>query len=271
MSKLKIIILLVIPLFFINCSVKKNTNANLNTSGVKTEQKSPKQGFNRDNLTITTSDNITLSCTYSYEDGKKETTQPIIVLIHQFNQDKDQWPDSFTDKLINENYKVFTYDIRGHGSSSKVNFDLDKLLTSREEAPKDLIAVFEWLKQQRGVDSTNIGVMGTSIGGNLACYARYYLGAKAVVSVSNSKDGYFAFMDIDERMMSKVFPRISNVLLICGKNDGNHAADEQYLIDNYIDKPKDIKVIDSDKHGIFLIQEHPEIYQDAIDWFKKFL
>ncbi len=271
MSKIKIIILLVIPLFFINCSVKKETNANLNTSGGKTEQKSPKQGFDRDNLTIETSDNKTLSCTYSYEDGKKETTQPVIVLIHQFNQSKDQWPDSFTQMLINENYKVFTYDIRGHGSSSKVDYEIDKLLTDKDEAPKDLIAVFGWLKQQRGVDSNNIGAMGTSIGGNLACYARLFLGAKAVVSVSNSKDGYFTFMGIDERMMNKLFPRISNVLFICGKNDGKHAADEQYLMDNYAADPKDFKVIDSDKHGIFLIEEHQDIYQDAITWFKKFL
>ena len=271
MSKIKLITLLVIPLFFINCSVKKGSNSNIKTSGGNTVQQTVKQGFERDNLTVTTSDNKEISCSYSYEDGKKETLQPVIVLIHQFNQSKDQWPDSFTQMLIDANYKVFAYDIRGHGSSSKVDYDLSKLLTDREGAPRDVVAVFEWLKKQKGVDSEKIGVMGTSIGGNLACYARYYLGAKAVVSVSNSKEGFFKFMDIDERMMNKVFPRISNILYICGKNDGDHAADEQYLMDNYSENPKELKVIDSDKHGMFLIQEHPEIYQDALNWFKKFL
>lgn len=271
MSKIKIIILLVIPLFLINCSVKKDSNANIKTSGGKTDKQNSKQGFERDNITVTTSDNKELSCTYSYEDGKKETSQPVIILIHQFNQSKDQWPDSFTQTLVDANYKVFAYDIRGHGSSSKVDYDLSNLLTDREGAPKDVAAVFEWLKKQKGVDSEKIGVMGTSIGGNLACYAKYYLGAKAVVSVSNSKEGFMKFMDIDERMMNKVFPRISNVLFICGKSDGDQVSGEQYLMDNYIENPKDFKVLDSDKHGIFLIQEHPEIYQDALNWFKKFL
>jgi len=272
LSKIILSLLFITSLFFVNCSVKKESQFNGKSSGESTYKEKKSDGFNKDEITIKTSDGIDLSANYFYQSEKKDISQPVIVLIHQFNQNKEQWSDSFIDSLVNNNYKVFAYDIRGHGKSSKVDYELSNLLTDPKLAPNDIIAVFGWLKKQQGIDTTKIGVLGTSIGGNLACYSKYFLGAACVVSVSNSKDGYFTFMGINEKAMGGMFvPKISKVLLICGKKDGPHAVDEQYLLDNYIDPPKDIKIYDSDKHGIFLNRENPEIYTFAINWFKKFL
>jgi dienelactone hydrolase len=275
MKKVIVLILLYVPLFFVyataGCSAKKETSSNINTSGGKTDKVKKLIDFQKDEIVINTSDSKDISANFYYDPVNKETEQPVIVLIHQFKQNKEQWAESFIGNLVNNGYKALAYDIRGHGKSSKVNYDLSKLLTDPVEAPLDVTAVFSWIGQQKGVDTNRIGVLGTSIGGNLACYARYYLKAKAVVSVSSSKDGFFIFAGIDERMMGRVFPRISNVFFICGKRDGSHAQDEKYLLDNYIMDPMDMKVYDSDKHGIFLIEENPEIYDLALNWFKKLL
>ena len=66
-------------------------------------------------------------------------------------------------------------------------------------------------------------------------------------------------------------PRISNVFLICGSKDGQHEQDQKDIYDNWLADPKDMKVYDSDKHGKYLLDEHPEIYSVIIAWLQKYL
>jgi dienelactone hydrolase len=252
------------------CSSKQDTktSASLKEPGQNVKEV---HDYVKEDITITTEDKVNISANYFYRNGKKENSQPLVVLIHQFRQNKEQWADSFVDSLVNAGYKVLAYDIRGHGQSDKVNYDLTDLLTDPNKAPLDVAAVFKWAKEQNGIDSTRIGVMGTSIGGNLACYARYNLGAKTAISVSNNEEGFEKFLGIDPRAMGRVMRRISSILFICGNKDGNHEQEEKYLIDNYVMEPMELKVYDSDKHGINLIRENPEIYSIALNWFKKYL
>ncbi len=253
---------------FTSCASKHDNKTGETDAKVKTEKKS---GTGKDNLTVTTDDGKILTAYYYYNDGEKEKSQPLVILIHQFNLDKDQWSSEFIESLLKNNYKVFAYDIRGHGKSSKVDYDLSKLLSNPNEAPSDVRAVFKWAKTQKGIDSTRIAAVGTSIGGNLACYAKYNQGTKVAVAISNSKEGFETFNGIDERMMGRVMPRLTNVFLICGGKDGKHEQDQKAIYDDWLADPKDMKVYDSDKHGKYLLDEHPEIHTVIIDWLKKYL
>ncbi len=255
------------------CSSKQETNKSASVKSTDNDgsEKTQKPNSAKDEITITTSDDVKLSADYYYNSGAKETTQPLVVLIHQFKQNKEQWAESFIDSLISFGYKVLAYDIRGHGESDKVSYDLTELLVDPEKAPKDIEAVFKWAKVQKGIDTSNIAAIGTSIGGNLACYAKYYLGAKTIISISSSADGFYKFRGIDPRMMGRVFPRISHVLFITGKRDGDHEKDAHEIMDGYVMDPQELDVIDSDKHGIFLIREHPEINSLIYGWLKKYL
>jgi dienelactone hydrolase len=268
MNKLILIIILVSSFIFQDCTSKQNDKT---AASNKEPVKQVKLEVQKDEITINTADSKHISASYFYEKAQKESLQPLIVLIHQFNQSKEQWKSDFIDSLCGNGFKVLAYDIRGHGSSSKVSYDLTKLLSDPNEAPADIDAVFSWAKKEKGIDSSRIGTMGTSIGGNLAVYARLKLGAKTAVSISGSKDGFEAFTGYDERMMNKMFPRISSVFLICGSKDGQHEQDAKFIMENFLDAPKDLKVYDSDKHGMFLIEEKPEINSLAINWFKKYL
>jgi dienelactone hydrolase len=230
-----------------------------------------KQELVKEEISINTADSVVLAGNYYYFKDDKSQKQPAVILIHQFRSSKEQWNKSFIDSLANAGYKVLTYDIRGHGQSSKVKYDLRELLTDPYKAPNDIIAVFKWMQEQQGIDTTQIGVIGTSIGGSLACYARYFLGAKAIVGISNGRPTFEKFVGIDDRMMGRMFPRITNVLFICGKNDDQIAEGEKHLMDMYIGDPKELKVYDSDKHGKDLVEQHPEIYSLALEWLKKYL
>lgn len=253
---------------------KNQSGGDLNEND-KTEHSSnitsKQQKKEKEEITLTTSDNVNLSANYYYFLDNKDISQPLVILIHQFHQAKEQWQDFFIDSLLNNGFKVMTYDIRGHGKSDKVNYDLTELLTDSEKAPKDVDAVYNWTKAQKGIDTARIGVMGTSVGGNLGCYAKMKHYAKTIVTVSNSKETFFKFLDIDERAMGRVFPRITSVLMIQASGDGTHKQDGEYLMENYIDSPKELKVFESSKHGKYLIEQYPEIYNLSIEWFKKYL
>lgn len=265
-------IILFIAVISLGCSSKQDTKTGASVNSTeKSTEKNLKKNVVKDEISLKASDGVQLSADYYYSESSKETAQPLVVLIHQFRQSKSQWSEDFIDSLITAGYKVLAYDIRGHGNSEKGNYDLAELLSDPDKAPKDIEGIFKWAKEQKGIDSSRIAVIGTSIGGNLACFAKYNLGAKTIIAVSNGADGFEKLNGIDPRMMGRVIVRITNVLFITGSKDGEHEKDARYLMDNYIGDPKELTVIDSDKHGIFLIREHPAINSEILNWLKKYL
>lgn len=257
--KYLIIILLVIS--FAGCSkeirdVEKTSKVAVDTS------------LKKEKVDIYAKDGVKLSANYLYKTDK--TKQPLIILIHQFRSDKEQWDGTFIDSLLGRGYKVIAYDIRSHGESDNAKVELTELLSNSEQAPMDVDAVVKWAKMQPSIDSNRIGVVGTSIGGSLGIYGRVFSGIKSVVSISSGKNTFEAFTGYDERKMSMARPiaRIKNVMFICGKSDKNYAEEENNIYINYLDEPKEIQLFDSDKHGKDLIAEFPQINGIILKWLK---
>ncbi len=225
-----------------------------------------------EDFTVTTSDNKEISGSLYFSESKKDESQPLVILVHQFNQSRAEWQQSFIDSMLVNGFKVLAYDIRGHGKSSRQNGKLEDILTDPEQAPLDIKAVTVWAKKRQGIDSSRIAVIGTSIGGNLALYAALNCGVKVPVAVSNGKYSFEAFTGYNEMMMGRpYFPKMKNALLICGSKDGDHEAGQKWIYDNFCGDPKEMKVYDSAKHGKFLLEEKPEAKDLILNWLKKYL
>ena len=257
-------LLLLLLFFFAGCS--KDVSVGEKKSGTVIDT-----SIKKENIEVFTSDGIMISANYLYKSDKIK--QPLVILIHQFRSDKQQWSHNFLDSLLKRGYKVLAYDIRSHGESGKADVDISDLLSNPEQAPKDVDAVVKWAKMQPSIDSNRIAVVGTSIGGSLGIYARINTGAKSVVSVSSGKNTFEAFTGYDERKMSmaRPIPRIKNVMFICGNKDKNIADEERSIFENYLDDPKELQVFESEKHGKFLIEEFPQINGLIINWLNKTL
>ncbi|MBE2226838.1 MAG: alpha/beta fold hydrolase [Ignavibacteria bacterium] len=225
-----------------------------------------------EDFTVTTSDNKETSGSLYFSESKKDESQPLVILVHQFNQSRAEWQQSFIDSLLGSGFKVLAFDIRGHGKSSRQNGKLEDILTDPEQAPLDIKAVTDWAKKRQGIDSSRIAVIGTSIGGNLALYAALNCGVKVPVAVSNGKQSFEAFTSYNEMMMGRpYFPKMKNALLICSSKDGDHEAGQKWIYDNFCGDPKEMKVYDSPKHGKFLLEEKPEAKDLILNWLKKYL
>ena len=247
-------------------------NKNIQNDVQKPEQK-PKVEVKKDKLDFLTEDNIKLVADYYYYSDNKDKKQPLIILIHQFRSSREQWDKSFIDTLLSKNYKVLAYDIRNHGESGKASVDQMELLTSREQAPKDVDAVLNWAYMQKGIDSGKVGIVGTSIGGSLGIYAKMFKGVSSVVAVSAGKETFQAFTGYDDRMMSssRMFARTKNIMFICGSSDGSYLEEEKNIYDSYLTEPREIIKFENDKHGKDLIVQYPEILKLITNWFSKTL
>ncbi|MBE2217651.1 MAG: alpha/beta fold hydrolase [Ignavibacteria bacterium] len=225
-----------------------------------------------DEITFITYDKKQLTGKYFYNNSFKDSLQPVVILIHQFNSNWDEWQMSFVDSLVSLKYKVFVFNIRGHGSSDKQNGKLESILTDPNQAPLDIKAVVKWLGEQKGADTTRLAAIGTSVGGNMALCGALNLNIKVPIAISNGKETFEAFTGYNEMMMGRPsFPKIKNVLLLCGSKDGDHEAGQKWILENFCSEPKEMKVYDSDAHGKKLRAEHPEMNSQIFNWLKKYL
>lgn len=133
MKNLSIYLILTYFIFILGCSSQKNSKSDVIKGAGNNNQSESKREYSNDEFVLITEDTFEISTNYFYDEQQKDIIQPLVILIHQFKQSKNQWKKSdkadFIDSLINAGYKVLTYDIRGHGNSSKVKYDLSTLLT----------------------------------------------------------------------------------------------------------------------------------------------
>lgn len=263
---------LIYVLAFTSALILVSCNKNFQNDVQKVEQKT-KADITSDKIEIVTDDKIKLAADYYYFSDKKDAKQPLIILIHQFRSNKEQWDKSFIDTLVNKNYKVLTYDIRSHGKSGQASVSQDNLLENREQAPKDVDAVLFWSHSQKGIDTNKIGIVGTSIGGSLGIYGKIFKGVTSVVAVSSGKSTFQAFTGYDDRMMGSMRPvlRAKNIMFICGTLDGSYFEEEKQIYDNYLMEPRELAKFESEKHGKDLIAQYPEILKLITNWFSKTL
>ena len=85
-------IILFTAVISLGCSSKQDTKtgASVNSTDKSTE-KNQKKSFVKDEISLQSSDGVQLSADYYYGENNKETAQPLVVLIHQFRQNKKQW------------------------------------------------------------------------------------------------------------------------------------------------------------------------------------
>ncbi len=106
---------------------------------------------------LTAEDGTLLKATYY--PPTNSTNAPAIILVHMLNGKKEDW-QTFAKDTQAAGYAVLALDLRGHGESGGSQaYDL---------MDTDLDAAFTWLSSRPEVDGQRVGLVGASIGANLA-------------------------------------------------------------------------------------------------------
>ena len=211
-----------------------------------------------------TQDSLRISASYKYPELKGQKV-PAVILIHQGRSSRKEWLAlPITNKLIQEGYAVLVYDIRLHGTSQS-DGEFSDLYNNPKRAPYDLQAAIGFLQQDALIDAQRIGVMGASIGGNLASVSassKSY-GVKSVISLSAKVS---AVQNLSGRKKKLSF---KNAFYIAseGEQDGKRAAWAKDLF-RLTSGERKVVIAKGNKHGSFILKENPSMDKDILAWFK---
>ncbi len=218
-------------------------------------------------VSFKTNDNINIHAVYQLPNTQEES-YPAIILIHQGGSSHKEWLElPIFNALLKEGYALLAYDVRLHGESGK-DGEFSDLFNNPKRAPLDLLAAIKFLKQDKRIDNNRIGIIGASIGANLACVAaasnEYDI--KSAVSLSSKTSAAQNLSGMENAIILK------NVFHIASKEEqgGKRDAWANELF-NMTKGEKKVQIAPGNKHGSYIIKEHPYLQSEIIKWFKKTL
>ncbi|NAS29942.1 alpha/beta fold hydrolase [Flavobacteriaceae bacterium R38] len=217
---------------------------------------------------FTTNDNITISASYLVPETKTKSF-PAIILIHQGGSSRQEWFQfPMVDQLLKEGYVLLAYDIRQHGKSEKDQGDIFNLFNNPKRAPLDLQAAIQFLEKDDRIDKKRIGILGASVGANLACVAaasdEYSI--KSVVSISSKTEAAQNLSGKEEPLSLK------NAFHIASENEqgGLRKKWAEELYTKTTGKRK-IVIAEGSLHGAYILKASSTLTNQVIKWFKETL
>ncbi|MEM6993542.1 MAG: alpha/beta fold hydrolase [Myxococcota bacterium] len=186
---------------------------------------------------------------------------PAVVLIHQFGNDKSQW-DGELAAFVARGYVTLAIDLRGHGESDPQDGAFNGLLTDPDQAPLDVQAAIAHLANDAAVDSSRIGVVGTSIGANLAVVAASQdLGVAATVAIS-------ARLDPVESLLGGAAVSVGPLLCFAGETDGGGDQAMTCSALEPLSSGPAMSVIlpGTAAHGVAIVDMFPETFPAVLDF-----
>jgi dienelactone hydrolase len=175
----KILLILLLSLALGACGGKVS-NA-VNAIPANAASSSPTPAAKGQTVTIDAPDGVKLVGSF-FEASKSNA--PGLLLLHQWQSDRHSY-DEFAKRMQAKGFSVLSIDGRGFGESTK-KADGSAVAAGRTDADVkamlgDVGAAVEFLKKQKNVDATKIGIVGASYGSSLALiYAADHPDIKAV-------------------------------------------------------------------------------------------
>jgi len=186
------------------------------------------------------------------DSGKPDS--PPLLLLHQWQSDRHSY-DEFAKRMQTTGFTVLSIDGRGFGESTRKS-DGTSVTAGRSDADVkamlgDVGAAIDFLKKQKNVDASKIGIVGASYGSSLAIiYAADHPDVKAVVLLSPGLN-YFGNMPIGPAVEKYV----ENDLLLFAAEDDKESADAvRKLTSEKSDSRRGEKIYPSGGHGTALFK-----------------
>jgi alpha-beta hydrolase superfamily lysophospholipase len=209
-----------------------------------------------------TTDGVTIVGSYY---PQKQAGRPSVLLLHMLGRNRTTVAETAR-HLQEEGFNVLAIDLRGHGESTQGKngpVRVEAFLSSDYAAmDRDVDAAVKYLRDQLG-EGNKLAIVGGSIGANLALRK----GAAdpdiaAVVLLSPSLD-YRGIVTTDAITRYKDHP----VFILTSEND-TWSYEGAKKIAEGISADKEFKVLPGRSHGTAILQSHPEIEKEVIDWLK---
>ncbi|MBK8020213.1 MAG: alpha/beta fold hydrolase [Chloroflexi bacterium] len=185
--------------------------------------------------------------------------QPALLLMHMYNGKRQDWQEWIA-PLTAAGYNVLTVDLRGFGESGQ--------RTNWELAQTDTQDWLDWLAEQTAVQEDRIGIIGASIGANLALVGCANNEAcRTAVALSPGENYY----DVEPMASIEAMGRRS-ILLVAAQLDRESATAVRAFDDGASSRTSvGLVLFSGTGHGTDLIRTKTILTPFVIDWLAQVL
>ena len=211
-------------------------------------------------VTIRTEDGVSLAGTW-YEPGTRQA--PAVILVHMLHRNRSDW-ESLATRLSSEGIGALAIDLRGHGESSGT-------IDSGEPADysalvRDVVAARRYLTSRTDVQQTHIGILGASIGANLAVLeASADSSIVSVALLSPSVD--YRGLKIDAAMKRYG----ARPALFVASDDDPYAVRSSKDLQKTGPGVRELLVLSHAGHGTPMLSRDADLARAIVDWFHRTL
>jgi len=227
--------------------------------------------FQTRDVSIITSDNLTLKGTIHYLDTSADK-EAGIVLMHHLMRSSNQWINTeILKNLVSQGYICLTFDFRGHGKSDSWEIDLDFsqgadiVIQNIKEyveiyAKDDMISAVKFLRNHKKVDKNRIALIGGSLGANCAINGCNLNGVKAVVAMSPSTVGI-----LPELELKNIFYLVGGYDDISNSGGPSYIEDTKKLFEHSAEPKKLFVLPQKSSHGLEYIGQL-DVDEQIVNW-----
>lgn len=204
---------------------------------------------------LVTADGVALVGTY-YEASRQPS--PMVLLLHMPTRNRGDWRDVGR-RLAERGVGALAIDLRGHGESAS---DPAAVATGDLQASvADARAGLAWLKGRPETSPGRIGVIGASLGANLAALAAAEdPGVRALVMLSATLD----FRGVrTEAALRQYGP--GSALLVVSQEDA-YAMRSLRVLTAAGSGLREVRVLDGAGHGTTMLARQPDLAGSLVDW-----
>ena len=206
-------------------------------------------------VTITTADGVALAATFRPLTGRPAA--PAVLLVHDFSRERRDW-NALAPEIEARGLATLAIDLRAHGESTSKKGTLLRIsprqMSDPGGFPRDVEAASAWLRER----ADRIGIVGLSLGGNLAVLATARGQADAAVVVSANA----------ERLapLAGGRPAAARAALFIASEDAPQRAESAKALLAAAAEPKNLLLVPGAAHNLVLFDEHPEAKAAMLDW-----
>jgi len=216
-------------------------------------------------IQITTNDDIVLSANWV----AAPTTLGAVILLHMFPATKESWA-VFQGMLAKRGIASIALDLRGHGESTRttVGQTLDYRKFEEMEhisSMEDVRAAYDWLVK-RGIERDRIGVVGASIGANIALR---YLAENPQVPAALLLSPGLQYHGIGlEDVLEFVNPHQAVQILVSKGDDDESVQASDRILEALAVEVKGVKKLSNAGHGTRMFEGDAALMGEAADWLR---
>lgn len=206
-------------------------------------------------VTIQTSDGVALAGSWRPVPDRPEA--PAVLLLHDFSRERRDW-EALAPEFTSRGLATLAIDLRAHGESTKKNGKplpiSPRQMSDPNGFPRDVEAACRWLKGR----AKATGIVGLSLGGNLAILASAEGLADAIVVVSSNA----------ERLppLAGVRSTVARAALFIASEGAPRREESAQALFAAAAEPKQLLVVPGSAHNLILFAEHPETKVAMLDW-----